>query len=580
MTKVAHSDFDVMAERLVPFAVREETREKLNQLAGEFRQRLTNLESLTNGGKLSCPIHGSAEHVRITGNGRGDAKKFECTAEHDPALTGRKDHRFRFSTYTSCEALKVYQDFMVETLTLLTFCEGTYYGVAKYLNVSRHMVEFSTAVLLDYLGGEGKREAVVTEDDLVVVYTDFSTTRVSRAASMIMSRVGGSIAYQVCCPMNYMTAWNFVWALKEKLVLKPNATVVFVTDGESAWVDPIRAFFADAVHIRQFHSENSLGLVYVHFPFEGKLYTLRCSWNAVLESGNASDDVLRMRQRRKLESSKKSSDRTELFDGVILWEGVVYEPRGTRRKRGATVSGAMGGENDRKSEVPAGNESSCALDAGIEGFGTFTEVCHDDDEDIAPRTDGARRVFKGKLEDAIQIPAVKCAYSLLVRVFGGLYITSNAAECLFGIKSALKYHRTVKNGDALIHVLLYLKTRLRKKGRTEIRTFFRNSVVTFERIRRVAVRAKAGHSSGDKKELVKQIVLDAYRESRPLVIYYRGAKRRRTSRMIEPLEIEADPYTGMLRIKAYCYLRDAERTFLLDRIADAIPMDTDLSIVT
>ena len=75
-------------------------------------------------------------------------------------------------------------------------------------------------------------------------------------------------------------------------------------------------------------------------------------------------------------------------------------------------------------------------------------------------------------------------------------------------------------------------------------------------------------------------MLDAYREGRPLVIYYRDAKRRRTSRMIEPLEIEADSYTDILKVEAYCYLRDAERTFLLDRIADVIPMNTNLSILT
>ena len=111
-------------------------------------------------------------------------------------MTGRKDNRFRFSTYTSYEALKVYQDFLVEALALLTFCEGTYDGVAKYLNVSKHMVEFSTAVLLDYLGKEGRREVIVTEDDLAVIYADFSTSRISRAASVIMSKVNRSIAYQ------------------------------------------------------------------------------------------------------------------------------------------------------------------------------------------------------------------------------------------------------------------------------------------------------------------------------------------------------------------------------------------------
>jgi hypothetical protein len=578
MIEVARSDFDVVAERLVPYAVRGETREKLNQLTEEFRQKLLNLESLTNGGRLGCPICMSAEHVVITGNGRGGAKKFECRAWHDPAMIGRDDHRFRFSTYTSHEALKVYEDFLVEALTLLTFCDGTYEGVAKYLNVSRHMVEFSTAVLLDYLGKEGKRESIPTEGNMVVVYADFSTTRVSRAANVVMSRVGDSIAYQVCCSVNYMSAWNFVRALKERLVLKPGATVVWVTDGESAWVDPIRAFFPEAVHIRQFHSESSLGLVYVHLPFGGKLYTVRCIWNAVLEKGEAGEKVLKMRKRRKLESGKKSSDKTELFDGVILWEGAVYEPRGMRRKRDATVSGATSQVEDHIVDAHAGNGPSRAPEAEMRGFETLGKARHHGDGDIAPRTDGAKRVFKGSLEDAVRIPVVKHAYSILVRVFGGLYITSNAVECLFSVKSALRYHRTVKNGNALILVLLYLKTRLRKKSRTEIKSFFRRDVVTLERIRRVAVGTSVGQT-WDKKERAKRVVLDAYRESRPLVIHYRSAKGRRTSRMIEPLEIEKDPYTGMLKVRAYCYLRNAKRTFLLDRIADAIPMNTDLSIV-
>jgi len=80
-------------------------------------------------------------------------------------------------------------------------------------------------------------------------------------------------------------------------------------------------------------------------------------------------------------------------------------------------------------------------------------------------------------------------------------------------------------------------------------------------------------------EKAKQIVLEAYDESRPVVICYQDGWKRRTSRMIEPLEMWEDPYTHMAKLRAYCYLRGAERTFLIDRIVDAIPMDTDLSII-
>jgi hypothetical protein len=50
--------------------VREETREKLKDLAAEYRQRLENLEELLSGGRLSCPICMNADHVICTGNGR------------------------------------------------------------------------------------------------------------------------------------------------------------------------------------------------------------------------------------------------------------------------------------------------------------------------------------------------------------------------------------------------------------------------------------------------------------------------------------------------------------------------------
>jgi hypothetical protein len=270
-------------------------------------------------------------------------------------------------------------------------CEGTYDGIAKYLCLSKHTVEFSTAVLLDYLKKESRGKSIRVEGDMAVIYADFSTTRVSRAASMMISRVGDSVAYQVTCAMNHMTAWNFVRVLKERLVLNLNSKVVFVADGEKAWVDPIRRFFPEAIHIRQFHSENSLGLVYVHFPYEGKLYTVRFLWDTVSQKGEPNEKALKMRKWRKL-GFKNSPDRTELFDGVIVWAGIAYEPRGTRRKRGATVSGAMSERNkgkNRESQIPVKDEASSALGAEISGFETLAEICGDEisgDEDIAPCT--------------------------------------------------------------------------------------------------------------------------------------------------------------------------------------------------
>jgi hypothetical protein len=574
------SDLDVMAERLTPFAVREETREKLKDLAAEYRQRLENLEELLSGGRLSCPICMNADHVICTGNGRENTKKFFCRAYHDPDLTGRSDTNFRFSTYTSWEAYKVYRDFLVDALSVLTCCGGTYEGIARCLNISKHAVEFSLAVLTDYLK-DRKPGKIAINEDIVVVYADFSGTRVSRASSIIMSRIGGKVAYQVCCAMNYLTAWNFIRMVKTRLKVKPNTTVVFVTDGECAWVDPVRTFFPDAVHIRQFHSEASRGIVYIHFRYEGKPYTLRTLWDVVLSEGDAGKEALRMRRRRK-ELEKAKEERTELFPGLVLWEGTVYMPRGTRRKlnrAGATVSGVMEGEA-KGAAVSGVMESNNVNVTGEVGISSYIDNLKDQktftDRWIAPATDGVKRIFKGSVEEGLKIPSVRYAHSILVRVFGGMYITSNIAESLFTVKPAFRYHRTMKNGNVLVHTLLHLRTELKSKNREELRDFLMSKVVTVERMRRVAVTA----SRREKDKQIEQTVLDAYHNHQPVVIYYRDSRGKRTTRMVEPHDVETNPYTGGLWVKAYCYLRDADRTFLIDRIVDAIPADTNLSVVS
>ncbi|KXA89065.1 hypothetical protein AKJ61_03670, partial [candidate division MSBL1 archaeon SCGC-AAA259B11] len=157
------------------------------------------------------------------------------------------------------------------------------------------------------------------------------------------------------------------------------------------------------------------------------------------------------------------------------------------------------------------------------------------------------------------------------------YITSNTAESLFNVKPPLKAHRTMKNGDGFAQMLLFLRSKLRKKTRDEIKSFFRNKVVTYERLLKVSVSQLGPPPPGNQPE---EVVLDAYRNNDPVTIIYKDRKGTKTSRMIKPLKIETDPYSGIRRIKSYCHLRHAERTFLLERIVDAIPADTELSVIS
>ncbi|KXA92703.1 hypothetical protein AKJ64_02430 [candidate division MSBL1 archaeon SCGC-AAA259E17] len=98
-----------------------------------------------------------------------------------------------------------------------------------------------------------------------------------------------------------------------------------------------------------------------------------------------------------------------------------------------------------------------------------------------------------------------------------------------------------------------------------------------EKIRKVAVGRKGIFTGNPDPE---KVVMEAHENGEPVVICYKDRKGRRTRRMIEPLKIETDPYSGVRRIESYCHLRHAERTFLLERIVDAIPADTELSVIS
>ena len=584
-----------VADRITPFAVRGTTKEKLRELTEECESYLVMLKALKKGQRLGCPLCKNSVNAVITGNGKGDTKKFECRDYHDPEVTGRTGTVFRFSTYTSHEAQEVYRYLLKESLKLLALCDGTIDGIALYLNISHHMVELAEEMLLDHLDQNGKGKPIVINDNLVVIYADFSSTRVSKNASIIMAKVGDAISYQVVCSMNHLTAWNFVKAVKERLQAKSDATVVFVTDGEKAWVDPIKSLFPEAVHIRQFHCPSARGMVYMHFPYEETRYTMRCLWDVVLEEGEASEKTKKMRQRRKLErstSEKKDDDRTELSPDIFLWEGSVYEPRGTRRlipsgerkgkkeETGVSGAGAMEGECEVRdlavTHEDKGTEPACGEDMEQESSDTGPADERRVWRPKAPVTDGATLVFRGSLEDGLRIPAIGHAHKILVNVFGGRHITSNKVECLFSVKPGLRYHRTVKSGDAMIFVYLFLRTHLRKRSREEIDAFLED-VVSTERLQKIAIRGRTPFVN--KAGTARPIVLEACEQGNQIVIRYCDARKRWTSRIIEPLGIETNTYTGMETLKAFCYLRGAERTFLLDRIVDAIPVDTSMAVV-
>lgn len=561
------NDFETLVGRLKVFAPRGETREKLIRLANEYEIRLNNLRHLLNTKKPSCPICKTNSNVTIIGNGKNGSKKLMCHNDHD----GKE---FRFSTFTSYEAFKVYKDFLTEAMTILTLCGGTQEGIAKYLNISKYMVELGVSAVTEYISSIKNDMKIESNEPIIIVYMDFSSSRVSKKAAIIMAKVADYIAYDINCEINYLTAWNFIKKIKERLVSKKNAKMIFVTDGEVAWINPIQRLFPSAIHIRQFHKKSCRALIYVHYKYYKATYTFRCLWDHVLDDGECSEKTKKMRLRRKSEimdgrKLRKLSTKTELYKGVILWKGIVYEPRGVRRKKSkksATPLGAI--ENDENVEDATSDREK------------IEEIKRRRRNVIAPEGVAPERIFKGDIKEGLKLSAIRHINSILIHIFGGIHITSNIAESLFHLKSALKMHRTVKIGTKLIEFVLFANVILKYKPREEIKQFFYN-VFSTDNLTRAMIRRKhhITKTEEDKKKDIKNLIYNAYLKNFPVVIDYQDRFQHRTTRMIKPKTIEKDSYSGQMIIRAYCYLRQDERTFVLNRICDAIKCDKELAVV-
>ncbi|KXA88856.1 hypothetical protein AKJ57_06215, partial [candidate division MSBL1 archaeon SCGC-AAA259A05] len=192
----------------------------------------------------------------------------------------------------------------------------------------------------------------------------------------------------------------------------------------------------------------------------------------------------------------------------------------------------------------------------------------------SPR-DTEELVFRGELEDAKKLPVFKRCFDVMKEVFGGLHVTTNVVENAFNVKSKLKEHRTMKFGERILVCLLYEYLELCDKSREELNDFLMEEMITPDFIRN-----KALHGSGLQKEEPEEpspidMIEDAIKTGQQLAIHYCDGNRNHTSRIIIPEEIERNPYDGTTRIKAHCRLRDAERTFRLDRIRDLSDFNPD-----
>ncbi len=117
-------------------------------------------------------------------------------------------------------------------------------------------------------------------------------------------------------------------------------------------------------------------------------------------------------------------------------------------------------------------------------------------------------------------------------------------------------HRAMSDVEALLAVFAHLLRQLEPLG-----------VETLEDL----LRAQGGLLPGDLEPAADPMVLEALRQGRQLRIAYRTKGGDPILRTILPLELHmAD---GLPRVIAYCFLRNSQRTFYLDRIAEMMLVD-------
>lgn len=92
------------------------------------------------------------------------------------------------------------------------------------------------------------------------------------------------------------------------------------------------------------------------------------------------------------------------------------------------------------------------------------------------------------------------------------------------------------------------------------------------------LRAQRGLMPGDPEPHAPAEILTALREGRRLLITYRTGGGDPVRRTILPLELQQSK--GTQRLLAYCFLRNAQRTFYLDRIGDLALADEGAELFT
>ncbi|KXA95953.1 hypothetical protein AKJ39_05285, partial [candidate division MSBL1 archaeon SCGC-AAA259J03] len=372
--------------------------------------------------------------------------------------------------------------------------------------------------------------------------------------ALILAKIENDIIFDIITTSNHLGTHQLLKAVEKKLEISENTQLVFITDGEQCFVEPIQEFFPDAMHIRQFHKPSCRGIIYTHLRYEGEYHTVRMLWDVVLDEGKPSEEAKKRREykaKKRLHSKqrKKKVKYTELSKDVMVWKGTVYNPRGVRRRINEN-------NNTRKTnDEKTGKRNTYPPDGEL--------------------------IFKGELKESKKLDIVSHCFKVLKHLFGGLYITTNHVESIFNVKNKLKPHRTMKNGERILYCVLYRELVLSKMNKSELKEHIKEKIITPEYIQNNVLKGNGTQKKTKKKKPSKLDTIDrAIRENKDISIHYRDRRKRHTSRTITPLELVHNDYDDTTKVIAYCHLRDGKRTFYLERIQNITLRDPTPSLLS
>jgi hypothetical protein len=481
----------------------------------------------------SCPICKKNSDVKLCGSNKG-INKFRCNnLNHIKPIY--------FSTTTSYEAIEIYRDTMAKNLCLLAHTNSTINGTRLYNETSKYFVEYAHEALYEFIKNDINNSSLKLQNniDLIMVCMDFSGSKLSKNKAIILAKANNNIFFEIVSVSNYLSSHQMISSIKEKLNISEKTQIVFLTDGEVCFVDSIKHFFPNAIHIRQFHSASCKGIIYIHFTQNKQEYTIRCLWDVVLNEGIPSKEVIKQRKqkaKKKIEEKKRKKQvkYSKLCEDVMIWKGTVYAPRGARRLLNKTKNKTTSKKIIKNTSTP----------------------------------DTVKLLFKGNLKEAKKLNVMNHCLSILKKLFGGLYITSNIVETLFNVKAKLSPHRTMKSGQRIMVCVLYCHLNLKNKLKEELLTFFKEKVITYDFLMKKVLYGSGLQKNKQIFPSYLEIIKSAYISGEKIIVHYCDAYKKHTVRMITPLKINTNEYNKKITIEAMCHLRNEKRTFCLDRIRD------------